>query len=190
LIGSFSMNCRSTLRLANRAMRGLSAIAPSAKFRQRLAQVGMVFAWKIFRYGLALPDSFGPFWDPREIVRRARRKFQFALPLTGSGMSPSDPYKLALLRAIANYIPPKLDSAVVAITAEKEASDPIIHSLLWKSRASVVRQETVPGDHMSCVTVEVEALAKCVSSILKDSFRDRSFHHSRVSPLNRLVKLP
>ena len=76
---------------------------------------------------------------------------------------------LAHRRAMSNYMPPKLNSAIVAIIAEKEISNTSMLPGPWRLRARVVREATVPGDHLGCITIEVEALAKRIGAFLAGS---------------------
>ncbi len=150
LIESVSINCRWPLRLANRMIRGLGAIVPSGKWRQRLARDGMLFAWEILR-------------SVRHSLSRDRKGV--------SEFAPQEDRRIpAYLRAMANYIPPKLDCTIVAITAETSTLDSFkLLPRSWKSRARIVRHATVPGDHVGCITIEVAALATRISSFLEGS---------------------
>ncbi len=169
LIESFSLNCRWPLRLANQIIRSVGTIAPSTKFRRRLAQAGMPFVWRKYCDIIPALNRFDPILAAREIMRSAR----YALLRDRKGgvefASQAERQHVAYFRKMANYIPPKLNSTIVTIIAEKETSNPLNPPGSWKSRVPVVRQETVPGDHLGCITTEVEALAKCVSRYLEGS---------------------
>jgi len=156
LIESISINCRWPLRLANRVIRGLGAIVPSAKYRRRLARDGMLFVWEIFEFGLIC--------TAQEIVQQHRRSSPYL-----RAIAQQDRRSPAYLRAMANYIPPKLNCTVVAIIAETSTPDSKLLPRSWKSRAKIVRHATVPGDHLGCITIELAALATRVSSFLEGS---------------------
>ena len=170
LIESISVNCRWPFRLANRVIRGLGAIVPSAQFRQRVALVGMPLVWEIYCDIVPWLDNLGPKWAAREIARRARhvlsRGWKEESEFATENMRRAD---LAHRRAMSNYMPPKLNSAIVAIIAEKEISNTSMLPGPWRLRARVVREATVPGDHLGCITIEVEALAKRIGAFLAGS---------------------
>jgi hypothetical protein len=90
----------------------------------------------------------------------ARPKVETALALKEDQRTP------AYFRAMAKYVPPKLNSKIVAINCELERSGMFKSPAAWRSRASAVEHATVPGDHLGCITREAAALAKCMSAFL------------------------
>jgi alkyl hydroperoxide reductase subunit AhpC len=61
---------------------------------------------------------------------------------------------------MANYIPPKLDCDVIAISCEHNANIFDWSTEPWTRLASGVRHIVVPGDHQTCITNHVGALAQ------------------------------
>ncbi len=129
LIEAFSLNCRSSLRLLNRLMQGLGAVVPSGKFRRRLDELVMPFVWSRLHYG----------FDP---VRAKWRQFG----REDSGFpEPRELEERAYLRVMANYVPPKLDSTIIAVTAEDKTSDRSVRPDLWESCAELSCKRGFPA---------------------------------------------
>jgi hypothetical protein len=66
-------------------------------------------------------------------------------------------------RAMANYLPPRLDCAVIAIICEQNANKLMFSTTPWTGLGSVVRHVVAPGEHRTCVTTHVEALAQLLN---------------------------
>ncbi len=172
LIETISINCHWPLRLASRVILGLRAVSWSAEFRRRLARNGMLFVWDITQEFVQNGDRNRPIqiaWKAMLCLRDA------AFGGQKDGSEPESRHELrqlAFIRAMANYVPPKLDSELVAIMAETPIFDPymipdFVAPRSWKPRVALMREETVPGNHLGCITVEVAALAKCISAALR-----------------------
>ena len=72
-------------------------------------------------------------------------------------------------RAMANYNPPKLDCDTIAIVCEEAAKTYRFAPTVWSRLARAVRYNTVPGNHSTCITTHVEALAQSMSTYLADA---------------------
>jgi surfactin synthase thioesterase subunit len=79
-------------------------------------------------------------------------------------MSVSDTRNASYMRAMANYIPPKLDCDVVAVVCEDDADLFDRSTSPWTRIARDVRHAIVPGDHATCVRAHVEALAESLNA--------------------------
>jgi acyl-CoA synthetase (AMP-forming)/AMP-acid ligase II/thioesterase domain-containing protein/acyl carrier protein len=156
LIETISINCRWPLRLANRAIRGLGATV--RPLRRRLARGGMLSIWRILQVFASIHD-----YGLSRTIRRSMRRVRYSV-----ANDPNGEMEFAYFRAMANYVPPKLDCPIVTIIAEKSIL-PFRSPASWRSRAPLVRHATVPGDHLGCITIEVAALARRVGSVLEDS---------------------
>ena len=67
------------------------------------------------------------------------------------------------LRAMANYIPPKIDCEVIAISCEQHANTFEWSTEPWVQLARNVHRTIVPGQHTTCITTYVEALAQILN---------------------------
>lgn len=180
LIETISINCHWPLRLAHRVIRGLEAVSWSAEFRRRLARNGMLFVWDVVQEFVQKEGRKSAMRIAWEAILRLRDAAFDDLNEKSTLESRQELRHLAYIRAMANYVPPTLDSALVAITAETPIFDPymipdFVASRSWKSRVASIREETVPGNHLGCITVEVAALAKRISSALESSEAAREF---------------
>jgi surfactin synthase thioesterase subunit len=79
-------------------------------------------------------------------------------------MTVSDTRNASYMRAMANYIPPKLDCDVVAVVCEDDADLFDRSTSPWRRIARDVRHAIVPGDHATCVRAHVEALAESLNA--------------------------
>jgi acyl-CoA synthetase (AMP-forming)/AMP-acid ligase II/acyl carrier protein len=76
-------------------------------------------------------------------------------------------HDLAIIHlAMANYIPPKIDSEIIAVVCERNANLFEWSSEPWAKLAPVVRPIIIPGEHGTCVTTHVETLAKTLNEHL------------------------
>ena len=66
--------------------------------------------------------------------------------------------------AMANYIPPRLDCDVLAISCEYQANIFEWSTEPWVQLACKVDRTIVPGRHKSCITTYVEVLARLLSA--------------------------
>lgn len=169
-IESISINCRWPLRLAKQAFK-VAALGASTEFGRRLARDGMLCVWEIIQ-------AFAEEADRNHAIRRAWGAVRHLRDGDQKKRSLLESRDFAYQRAMANYVPPRLDCEVVAITAEKPIFgsymiSPFLAPSSWKSRVKCVREARVPGDHLGCITVEVAALANCIGSVLRTQVATR-----------------
>jgi acyl-CoA synthetase (AMP-forming)/AMP-acid ligase II/thioesterase domain-containing protein len=87
-------------------------------------------------------------------------------PETGPALLAFDRRDSPYYRAMANYNPPKLDCDTIAIVCEEAAKTYRFAPAAWSRLARGVRYNTVPGNHSTCITTHVEALARSMSVYL------------------------
>ena len=90
-------------------------------------------------------------------------------PETGPPLLAFDRRDSPYYRAMANYSPPKLDCETVAIVCEEAAKAYRFAPTVWSRLARAVRYNTVPGNHSTCITTHVEALAQSMSMYLAET---------------------
>ena len=106
LINSFSLNARPLLRGINRLLWRLTNIVPSSS-TERLKRDLMRALWKLLK---SRPSRLQKLVEVTFSLRRQKR-FR----------SVSDRQNALYMRAIANYIPPKLNCSVVAVVSKDDA---------------------------------------------------------------------
>jgi oxalate---CoA ligase len=152
LIDTLSLNSRWPFRAARRLTDGIAGVAWSKAWKRRLNRSAMPALWVLAREtytnGLqwmaqSLPAK--PLFDERDV-----------------------PY----FRAMANYIPPTLDCELVAIACQKNANAFEWSTGAWVPLVRHVRQAIVPGEHMTCITTHVEALANLMNTYLSVNMRE------------------
>ena len=80
--------------------------------------------------------------------------------------SPTNRRDVLYYHAMANYVPPKLNCDVIAVACERGANSFEWSTKPWTALASTVRHVVVPGEHRSCITDHVEALAQSLNAHL------------------------
>ena len=108
---------------------------------------------RINRFIVAIaPNDFG-----NKIARHGMRKIwaRSLLPLYG-------PYAYA----IANYVPPKINTKVLCVVSEKSRSEKGFSWVPWVSLSSEARGEYIAGTHLSCVTQHVAELVRVLDKHL------------------------
>ena len=150
LINTFSLNARPLLRGLNRLLSGLTPLVQPSTSRYRVRRSLMSALWKL---GRSRPNRFK---RAAQVVASRFRGKHF--------MSVSDTRNASYMRAMANYIPPKLDCDVVAVVCEDDADLFDRSTSPWRRIARDVRHAIVPGDHATCVRAHVEALAESLNA--------------------------
>src|ERR1700733_416024 len=105
----------------------------------------------------------------------ARETYRNGLPWmaqTVPAKPPFDERDVPYFRAMANYIPPTLDCDVVAIACQNNANTFEWSTSAWVPLARQVRHAIVSGEHMTCITTHVEALANLMNTYLNASVRE------------------
>jgi oxalate---CoA ligase len=182
LIESVSINCRWPLRVASRMIRILTVFAWPRKFRQRLARSGMLSVWELLEILLPIRGRFGITWSIRDIARRLIHFLSGERKTESAAMPKEDPRDPAYHRAMANYLPPRIDGKIVAIICEEAKFDAFKSPRSWRSRAPVIHHATVPGDHLGCITRDVAALSECMSTFLKQSRAAEDYNVAAITP--------
>jgi len=63
-------------------------------------------------------------------------------------------------RAMAGYLPPKLDLDVVCLVAQSHVGSRVFAAEPWRRLTRRFEIEIVPGEHLTCITTHVDALAR------------------------------
>lgn len=158
LVNSLSLNSRRLFRIFHHVVHGTS-VPWTRTSKSRLRRDGMRVAWDWARRarGSRIGWIAQAFLSVRNrLVRRNRA--------TRPQGSPFAKYVASYYRAMANYIPPKLDCEIVAITCERDANFFEWSAEPWTGLARDVHHAIVPGDHMTCITTHVEALAQSLNA--------------------------
>ena len=158
LINGISLNSRRRFRIFHHVVHGTS-MPWTRTSESRLRREGMRVVWDWARRagGSRIGWIAQPFLSVRNrLVRRNRA--------TSPQGSPFAKYVASYYRAMANYIPPKLDCEVFAIICEQHANFFEWSAEPWTGLARDVHHAIVPGDHMTCITIHVEALAQALNA--------------------------
>ena len=159
LVDCLSLNSRLGFRVLRHLVAGMAAIIPANALGGRLRRNGMRAAWNVSRrsggskYGW-IAEAIPP------LYRRIMPRDQAA----AASESPFDKYGASYLRAMANYLPPKLDCEIFAIVCEYNAEVFEWSVVPWTRLAPKVHRSVVPGGHKSCITTHVESLAKTLNA--------------------------
>jgi oxalate---CoA ligase len=70
------------------------------------------------------------------------------------------------LRAMSNYLPPKLRNDVVAVLCDEDRMVKGFSSAVWRRLAPKVYCRYIPGNHLSSITTHVSELARVLDGIL------------------------
>jgi acyl-CoA synthetase (AMP-forming)/AMP-acid ligase II/thioesterase domain-containing protein len=126
-----------------------------------------------FRIAHGLVRTLAPFSPNGQALRhkalpalwsRVRRE-----PPAGPSLLAFDRRDSPYYRAMANYSPPKLDCEAIAIVCEEAAKSYRFAPTAWRRIARAVQCNSVPGNHSTCITTHVEALAQSMSTYLTDA---------------------
>ena len=148
LIDSFSINARLPIRAAAHILTAASGLTPGgAALRER----GMLGLWALTRRILQ---------KDRAILRRVVRRLQ------GGGGGVGDSRQSAYYKAMAKYLPPRIDSEVVCLLSDEYSIKKEYSADAWKGLSRGVRSEVVPGRHNTCITTHVAELATTMSRLL------------------------
>ena len=158
LVDALSLNSRPVFRVIHRLLNGMAALMPGTAQNRQLQRDGMRAVWNVARRSGG--SKFG--WVVAAIPplqrRLLRRKIALNVPET-----PYDRFGGCYYRAMANYVPPKLDCDVLAISCEYQANIFEWSTKPWANLARKVDRAIVPGQHKSCITTHVEVLARLLS---------------------------
>lgn len=149
LIDVISINARSLMRVIAPLVAAVSAIMPG-RLGRRVRTGGMAQVWGVVRRLLEKDRSI--------LVRAARRLY------VGPTLGPS--LRAVYYRAMTNYLPPRVDTDVLCLLSDEYVSKKAYSADPWHRVARSVKAETTPGNHNTCITSHVGALATTMSRIL------------------------
>jgi hypothetical protein len=61
---------------------------------------------------------------------------------------------------MAAYVPPKLDIDVLCLVAQSHVGSRVFAAEPWRRVTPRLEVEIVPGEHLTCITTHVDALAR------------------------------
>ena len=161
LVDSFSLNSRSLFRSLHGVLQSAAAITWTKDFKQILSRELMPAVWKWTR------ESKGSAYRwVAQAIRSSGHRIARADGAGEPGRSLFDKRNDLYFRAMANYLPPKLDCDVIAIACESNANSFEWSTKPWTGLAATVRHIVVPGEHRTCITNYVEALAQSLNAHL------------------------
>jgi len=67
---------------------------------------------------------------------------------------------------MSKYLPPRLNSKVVCLLSEEYATHKAYDPAAWRHLAPRVRADRIPGEHNTCVSRHVGALAERLNQML------------------------
>ena len=146
IIDTFSINARPTVRGIVRAV-GIAGGLPGALGRKARSR-GMPAVWGGTRR-LMQKD--------RTVLWRAARRLYRGVP--GEAKSQRGAYYLAM----SNYLPPPLHAPVTAVLSDEFAPRREYAVEAWRGLAPRVISDRVPGNHNTCITIHVDALAEVLN---------------------------
>jgi acyl-CoA synthetase (AMP-forming)/AMP-acid ligase II/thioesterase domain-containing protein len=157
LIDILSLNSRRVFRVIHRLLNGIAVLLPKAAQKIQLQRDGMRAIWNVARASGG--SKLG--WIVAAIPSLRRRLFRKTA--MNSPEAIFDEYD-CYYSAMANYIPPKLDCDVLAISCEYQANIFEWSTEPWTKLGRKVDRAIVPGRHKSCITTHVEVLARLLSA--------------------------
>ena len=163
LVDSLSLNTRLPLRAMYKALQAVAAASSKKSLDNYFGPESMAVLWWRTR------QSQGSIFRWIALAVRSVIRLQGARGATEFSTSWSQLNDSLHYLAMANYLPPKIDSEVVAIVCERNANLFEWSTKPWAKLASGVREIVVPGDHWTCITTHVEALAKVLNEHLSVS---------------------
>ena len=158
LVDSLSLNSRALFRGLCRLTQGAAMLPWPKSFKRTLGHDVMPAVWRWTR------ESQGSVYGYAALVGQSLTSYsgRFVGPLKQAAR-PRE-WSVTLYRAMANYLPPKLDCAVFAISCRENANVFEWATNPWTALASGIDRAVIPGDHKTCATNHIEALAKTLNS--------------------------
>lgn len=158
LIETLSMNVRPALRGLAPIVESAASVVPGHAGRV-LRENAMMYAWILARKGFA--DIFPRFY---RAIRKRLTPARQEEPAPGVRR---DAYRAmrTYYQMMARYVPPRIDVEVTCFLAEdgdRHDNDPA----LWERLAPRVREVRTPGEHLTMLVAERQALATAVSESL------------------------
>jgi len=73
---------------------------------------------------------------------------------------------VAFYKCMASYIPESVLAPVLCVVSDSSAQDPKYSAEVWNKLTPRIEMATVPGDHLTCITTQAEALASLLREYL------------------------
>jgi acyl carrier protein len=166
LIDPINVNARPGMRRLLRALALLLKLLDSDR-RRRETRLGLVMGLAWWAFGAEYKHGRRGRREPHVLSRYMRvykelawRTFRAVYkPLRGRGSRP-DPQSKEYWRIMAAYLPPRLAVNALCLVAASHGQDGVLYAgdelrHLVETRLKI---ETVPGDHLTCITTHAEAL--------------------------------
>ena len=147
LIDTFSINARPMVRGIVRAVNTLGGLTPGdigAKLRAK----GVPAVWAGTRRLLQ---------KDRAILWRVAKRLYSGQPGAANSL------RTAYYHAMSKYLPPPIKARVVVVLSDEYTRKKEFSAEAWRSLASHVGQEHVPGKHNTCITSHVGELAQALN---------------------------
>ena len=165
LCDTISLNARNLIRTYARILSWMVSIFPEA-IGDKIKRDGMAAVWGETwnRPGQIVQTSLHLIWRAINAIFRAAAVRQPTMPNDKKiVLSSDDP---VYYRAMANYIPPKINSTVFCVLSEEGLRLEKFSASPWKHLAREVHVEYVAGEHLNCITTHISGFANIVNSIL------------------------
>jgi acyl-CoA synthetase (AMP-forming)/AMP-acid ligase II/thioesterase domain-containing protein/acyl carrier protein len=147
MIEAISLNARPSTRAV---ARGLEGIARLGLGRDGAAE-GMGFLWRVAQF-------IERCWSERKSGSGDN------VEVLAERITEHDPLAVAKFaayrRAMAAYVPPKLDIDVLCLVAQSHVGSRVFSAEPWRRVTPRLEVEIVPGEHLTCITTHVDALAR------------------------------
>jgi thioesterase domain-containing protein len=150
LIDTLSLNARPAMRtlvgLVNRA----AAWTPG-RLGDRLRRNGGTALWRLAIHLLARDSAVGK--------RLARTVWTGRLDFS------DDSQRSLYYRAMARYVPPRLQAEIVSLVCDEYAAKKEYAAAAWLHVSPKLRAERIRGGHGTCITRHVDELAACLDRL-------------------------
>jgi thioesterase domain-containing protein len=153
LIDTFSINARPVMRTIVRIVSLVSRFMPGTLGR-RLRRSGMPSIWHLANHMLN---------GDRAILRRVTNTVR-----TRSMRVWDTSRRSTYYRAMSRYLPPKIRSKVICLLCDEYSMKRGYDTAPWNRLAHDVRVDHIPGQHNTCITTYVDALAERLNEVLAE----------------------
>src|SRR5262249_6406108 len=141
LVETLSLNAQPTFRAMERRLRSKEPAAPNKPGQE--VKLDMCAVWNRARQDSRTGD---PVAYPIEVAQSAARFYP----------------------VMTNYVPPKIDSAVICVVCEGSQRKIEFSQSCWRDLASEVHCEQISGGHHNCVTTHLSELADLLRPLLEE----------------------
>jgi len=151
LIDVYSLNARPSLRALDRLAAVAGQFVPGA-WGARIRRSAMASLWVLASHLLR---------GDLQILARTSRTLR-----SGTMRAWDDSQRTAYFRAMARYRPAPVRAGIVCLLCEDYAGRKEYAAAPWRRLAPVVRAETLPGEHNTCVSRHLGALAERLNRLM------------------------